>query len=312
MKRAAFTALLAGAAAAPRIASAQSTPTVIRLGTAPVESYALVFYGVERGFFKAANLDVQVQSFNGGGSVMAAAAGGALDMGCANVGAQANAHVRGLPFSMVSGGGLYSSKSPTTVLAVAKNAPFKTAKDLNGKTIGVSTLKDLQQASVMKWVDANGGDSSTLRFIEIHVPEMAAALTANRIDGSCLLEPSLTYAKNEIRIFGKRYDAIAKSLMISTHFANNDWLAKNTAAAHAFIDACKVTAQWANKNQAAAGAILEKISKIPATTVGEMNRVVYAESLDAATIQPVIDATAEYKFLPKTFNVAEMFWSQAK
>ncbi|HEY5349103.1 MAG TPA: ABC transporter substrate-binding protein, partial [Candidatus Lustribacter sp.] len=86
MKRAAFTALLAGAAAAPRAASAQTTPLVIRLGTAPVESYALAYYGVERGFFKAANLDVQISTFNGGGSVMAAAAGGALDMGCANVG----------------------------------------------------------------------------------------------------------------------------------------------------------------------------------------------------------------------------------
>ena len=296
----------------PRIAAAQSAPTVIRLGTAPVESYSLVFYGVERGFFKAANLDVQIQSFNGGGGVMAAAAGGALDMGCANVGAQANAHIRGLPFWMIAGGGLYSSKSPTTVLAVAKNAPFKTGKDLNGKTIGVSTLKDLQQASVMKWVDANGGDSSTLKFIEIPVPEMAPALNANRIDGCCLLEPSLTFSKNDVRIFGKCYDAIAKTLMITTHFANNEWLEKNPAAAHAFIGALKQTAQWANKNQAAAGAILEKISKIPAATVGEMNRVIYAESLDVATIQPVIDATAQYKFLPKTFNASEMFWSQVK
>ena len=59
MKRAAFTALLAGAAAAPRIASAQAAaPTVIRVGTAPVESYALVYQGVERGFFKANGLDV--------------------------------------------------------------------------------------------------------------------------------------------------------------------------------------------------------------------------------------------------------------
>ena len=93
MKRAAFTYLLAGAAAVPRIACAQSAPTVIRLGTAPVESYALAFYGVDRGFFKAVNLDVQIQPFSGGGGVMTAAAGGALDIGCANVGAQANAHV---------------------------------------------------------------------------------------------------------------------------------------------------------------------------------------------------------------------------
>ena len=312
MKRAAFTCLLAGAAAAPRVAAAQGAPTVIRLGTSPVESYALAFYGVDRGFFKAANLDVQLASFTGGGGVMTAAAGGALDMGCANVGAQANAHIHGLPFSMIAAGGNYSSNSPTTVLAVAKSAPLKTAKDLNGKTIGVSTLRDLQQASVMKWVDAGGGDSSTLKFLEIPVPEMAPALAAGRIDGACLLEPSLTFAKNETRIFGKCYDAISKSLTITTHFANNAWLDEHPAAAHAFIGALRTTAQWANKNQAAAATILERISKIPAATVGEMNRVQFGENLDPATIQPVIDATAEYKFLPKTFNVTEMFWSQAR
>src|SRR5271155_275569 len=102
MKRAAFTCLLAGAAAAPRIASAQTPLTVIRLGLAPVESYALALYGVDRGFFKAAGLDVQITTFSGGGGVMSAAAGGALDVGCANVGAQANAHVHGLPFSMIA------------------------------------------------------------------------------------------------------------------------------------------------------------------------------------------------------------------
>lgn len=311
MKRAAFTSLLAAAAAAPQIASAQAAPTVIRLGTAAVESYGLAYYGVARGFFKAANLDVQIQTFKGGGGIMSAAAGDALDMGCANVGAQANAFNKGLPFSMVAPGGLYSSKSPTTVLAIAKNAPYKTGKDLNGKTVGVSTLKDLQQVSVMKWVDENGGDSSTLKFLEIPVPAMAPALDAGRIDASCLLEPSLTFSKNDVKILGKCYDAIAKTLMITTHFANNAWLEKNPAAAHAFIGALKETAIWTNKNPAAAGVILAGITKIAPETIAQMHRVEYAESLDVATIQPVIDATAEYKFLPKTFNAAEMFWSQA-
>jgi ABC-type nitrate/sulfonate/bicarbonate transport system substrate-binding protein len=118
----------------------------------------------------------------------------------------------------------------------------------------------------------------------------------------------LTYARNDIRVFGKCYDAIAKSLMITTHFAGNDWLAAHPAAAHAFIGALRKTAQWANSNQAAAAVILENVSKIPAETVGTMARVVFAETLDRKTIQPVIDATAQYKFIPHDFNVTEMFW----
>ncbi len=312
MKRAAFTALLGGAALAPRVARAQAALTTIRVGTAPVESYALMFYGIDRGFFKAAGLDVQMQVFSAGGAVMQAAGGGAIDIGCANVGAQANAYVAGLPFSMISAGGLYSTNSPTTVLGVAKNAPFKSAKDLNGKIVAVSTLHDLQQASVLKWVDANGGDSTTLKFAEIPPPAMAPALVAGRVDAACMLEPSLTFAKNDIRIFGKCYDAIAKSLMITSHFASNAWLDAHAPAAHAFIGALHESARWANKNQDAAAAILADVSKIPLATITEMHRVVFGENLDVATIQPVIDATAQYKFLAKSFNVSEMFWAQAR
>lgn len=311
MKRATFASLAAGAAAAPSLVRAQTAPTVIRLGTAAVESYALAIYGAERGFFKAAGLDVQIQTFPGGGGVMTAAAGGALDMGCANVGAQANAFMHSLPFAMVAAGGNYSSADPTTVLAIAKNSTLKTGKDLNGKTIGCTTLKDLQQASIMKWVDINGGDSSTLKFIEIPVTEMAPALDAGRLDAACLLEPSLTAAKNDIKVLAKCYDAIAKTLTITTHFANTAWLDAHPAAAHAFIGAMHQTAQWANKNRSETAAILARITKIPPATLAVMARVVYGESLDPKTIQPVIDATAEYKFIPKTFNVTEMFWKSA-
>jgi NitT/TauT family transport system substrate-binding protein len=310
MKRSTFTKLAgaAGAAAFARPALGQSL-TTIRIGTAPVESYALAVYATEHGFFKANGLDAQITILNGGGAVMSAIAGGALDLACANIGAQASAHVRGLPFSMVSPGGLYSSSSPTTVLAVAKASPLKVAKDLNGKTVGVSSLKDLQQASVMKWVDTNGGDSSTLKFIEIPVPEMAPALTANRLDAATLLEPSLTYAKNDIRVFGKCYDAITKSLMICTHFSSNDWLAKNPGPAKQFVTAMKQAAAWANKNPNEAAPILANLTKIPVETITQMNRVSFGETLEPATMQPIIDAVASYKFLAKSFPVTEMFWS---
>jgi NitT/TauT family transport system substrate-binding protein len=311
MKRSTFTKLaggLAGASSLARPAAAQ-TLTTVRLGTAPVESYALAIYASERGFFKANGLDVQITILSGGGAVMSAIAGGALDLACANVGAQANAHMRGVPLGMVCAGGMYTSAAPTTELVVAKTSPIKTGKDLNGKTVGLSTLKDLQQASVMKWTDANGGDSSTLKFLELPVPSMAPAIVAGRIDAATLLEPSLTYAKNDVRVLGKCYDAIAKTLMICTHFGPNDWLAKNAATVQKFSTAMKQAADWANKNPADSATILANLTKIPPDVVAQMNRVVFGDALDVATIQPVIDATAEYKFLPKTFPVSEMFWN---
>jgi ABC-type nitrate/sulfonate/bicarbonate transport system substrate-binding protein len=214
MRRAAFLTSAAGFVVAPRIAHAQSA--TIRAGSAPVESYALMYFAREQGFFKAAGLDVQIQSFSGGGSVLAALAGGSLDVVCANVGALSNAHSRKIPLSVIAPGGGYSASSPTTVLAIAKTSTLGAAKDLHGKTVAVSTLKDLQQASVMRWVDTNGGDGTALRFIEMPVPEMGAALQAGRVDAATLLEPSLTAEREHIKVLTDCYDAIAKQFFITS------------------------------------------------------------------------------------------------
>jgi NitT/TauT family transport system substrate-binding protein len=308
MNRSTF--VLAGAAGVASLArpAASQSLTTVRLGTAPVESYALAVYARDHGAFRKYGLDVQITTLNGGGAVLAALAGGALDLACVNVGAQANAHIRGVPISMIFPGGMYSSAAATTVLAVGKNSSIRTAKDLNGKNVGVSTLRDLQQASVMKWTDTNGGDSSSLKFVEIPVPEMADALESGRLDAATILEPSLTADKAKIRILGKCYDAIARRLLICSHAGMNDYLTKNAETVRRFDAAMRETAAWANKHPKETATMLAALTKISPGLLDEMNRVTFGEVLDVAAIQPVIDTTAEYHFLPRTFPVSEMFW----
>lgn len=311
MNRAAFVTTAAAFAGAPGLVRAQAA-TTIRAGSAAVESYALMYFAREQGFFKQAGLDVEIQTFNGGGAVMAAVAGGALDVVCANVGALSNAHSRGIGVSVIAPGGGYNAANPTTVLAIAKNATATSAKDLNGKTVAVSTLRDLQQASVMRWVDENGGDSKTLHFIEIPVPEMSAALQAGRIEAATLLEPSLTAQRENVKILGHCYDAVAKQFFITLHAASNAWLGRNAETAKSFAAALRQTAEWASKNPAGTGAILGKITRIPPANISRMARTAWYSSLDTRLIQPVIDTTARYGFLQKSFPAQDLFWAQAR
>lgn len=309
MKRSVFTAITAAAALDPRVpAFAQAQAITVRAGTTPVESYALLLFAAEGGFLKKQGIDAEINTFNGGGAVMAALAGSALDLACVNWGAISNAYIRGIPIKVIAPGGTYTSEAPTTILAVAKTSTIKTAKELNGKTVGVSTLKDLQQASVMKWVDANGGDSTTLKFIELPIPQMAAALTAGRIDAGILLEPNLTYDKDKVRVLGPCYDAITKRLMICAHVVPEAWLDKNADAAKRIVAALKETAAYANANHDKTAAWLEKYAKIPAADIMKMARIVYTDQLDLTTIQPVIDASAQYKFIARDYKASDVIW----
>jgi len=63
----------------------------------------------------------------------------------------------------------------TTALVVAKNSPLRTAKDLSGKTIAVNALLGIQQIAAEAWIDKNGGDSTTVKFVELSISQELAA-----------------------------------------------------------------------------------------------------------------------------------------
>jgi NitT/TauT family transport system substrate-binding protein len=313
MKRSTALGLLTTAIVAfPRTRLGAQQLTTIRFGTTQNETYALGIFTQEGGFFRRHGFDVDMNYFTGGGAIIAAVVGGSLDFACVNWGAISNAHLNGVPVRVVAPGGVYTSEAPTTVLITAKNATFRTAKDLNGKTISVTSLRDLQQAAVMKWMDANGGDSSSVRFLELPLPSLVAALDANRVDAGMMAEPNLTLVKNEVRLFAKPYDALAKRLMITAHVTMANQIAERAPIVRQFAAALAEGAAWANANHGQTAGILSRIAKMPLEVVSAMSRADYAQRLEIAAIQPAIDASVEYKFLRSAYSVRDVFWTGAR
>ena len=289
-------------------ARAQQTEPTIRLGTQTGESFAEGLYAHDAGFFERAGLNVELSFFNAGGAVTAAVVSGAIDVGVTNSGSMSAAHARGLPIYLVAPCTITSpGPSASTVIAVPKSSPIHTAKDLTGKTLCVSTVRDLQQAATMTWIDKNGGDSKAVTFVEIPISTQTAALLSGRVDAGVIIEPWITMSKSDLRIIAQPYQSIAPHILISGWIANKAWYDSNVTRARTFARALRATAAWANKNHAATAVILEKYSKIPRDVIATMNRLEIGETLDPKLIQPVIDATVRYGFLPKAFTAAELF-----
>jgi NitT/TauT family transport system substrate-binding protein len=294
------------ATAAPGVAQ---SPATIRVGTGLAEEKELVFYAQDRGFFKQAGLDVEITVMLDGGAATAAVIAGSLDVTVTNTGSLAAAHARGLPFALIYPGALYSPATPIAYLVTAPDSPIRTAKDLAGKTIGVTTLRDMIQAAGMGWIDKNGGDSKAAVFFEIPLAQMAAAIDRKRLDAAMVVEPRYTDSKSQYRVLGTPYDAIAggKPFVTSMTIANQAWAAQNPALVARFVAALRATAQWANKNPGGCGEILAKYSKVAPEIIAMIPRLTWAETLAAPQIQPVIDITARYGMLPHAFPAAELF-----
>ena len=294
--------MLFGVLAGPLVARADDRALVV--GTAGKETDAEVYYAQDMGFFKKAGLNVEIQTLANGAAVASAVASGALQIGDSNTLSIATARQKGLPFVIFAPGAVYDGASPTTALAVAVSGPIRNGKDLNGKVLAGVSLGGLDQLSLQAWLDKNGGDSTSAKYVELAPGQMVAALERGTVTAASLPDPMLDAAVTEgtVRIIGNNYDSIAKTFMVTGWFATSDWLAKNRDVAKKYADAMAETAAWANANHDKAAEILFKYTKIDT----RKSHVRFAARLTPAIVQPVLDAGAQYKMLDKSVGLNDL------
>lgn len=303
----ALTTMAAGFAlgSVPRYARAADQ---LRIATSPLDAAGEAYYAQDMGFFKDAGLDTQIQQINSGAAIAGAVAGNAADIGFSNMISIAAAYKRNVPFTLIAPASLYSDKDPTSVLMVPKSSPLKTAKDLNGKTFGTVGLKTITEYAPRLWMDKNGGDSTTIKFVEMSMPQMLEAFAANRIDAGIIAEPFIAQAKNVGRILADAYDAVAPRYLIGVWFAMAPWASAHTDLVKRFQQAMTRTAQWANGHTKQSGEILAKYGKFDEDVLKRMLRVVYSPRFNVAEMQPVIELAARYGGIPESFKIEDMIF----
>lgn len=287
-------------AAYPQGAGAADVP--IRIGGGSNDNMGEPYFARDGGFTKRHELDAQITELGSGGALTAAVAAGALDVTITNIASIAAAHIRRLPVTLIAGGAMYSADAPpSTAILVLKDSTIREAADLSGKTVALSTLKDLQQAAVMAWLEKHGVVPTSVSFIELPNPAQLEALKAKRVDATMTSTPWMNASLADARILATPYEVLGRRLLLTAWIANNGWLQSNKAVALRLVTAIRETAQWANHNRPATAAILERISKVAPATIASMTRLEFADRLDPRLIQPIIDASARYGFLPETF-----------
>jgi NitT/TauT family transport system substrate-binding protein len=274
-------------------AQAQSI-TTIRIATTPIDLGAEALYAADLGFFKKAGLDVELNLLASGSTVAASVAGGSIDIGQSNIVALATAHAAGLPFVIVAPAGYYTSAGPTTELVTAANSTATSAKDLDGKIIAVTALKDLNWVSIQSWLTRGGADLSSIKYVEVQQPTACNMVTSGRAAAAIVSEPYLSFALRDggCRVLAPTHDAIAKQFLVGAWFSTTAWAQSHTDAIRRFRAVMVETARWAATHHAESARILEKYTHLAAPP--EMKRVPFAERAEAAQIQPVLDAAARF------------------
>ena len=293
-----------GASRAVRAADLQT----VHVASALSDDIAPVLYGLASGIFTRLGLDVQLQAANSGAAAAAAVLGGSLEIAKSGTMAIVLGHVRGVPLTAIWPAAISTTAAPICGLVVRRSAGIATAKDCNGKTFTGASLQDLNQLAAMAWVDANGGDSKTMRFVEITSSATIPALEGGRIDGATVLNPILQVAmrNSAVKLLANPFDTISKHFCTSTWFTTRDYAAKNPDVVRRFVSGLQEATRYEYAHQAEMAKYLAPFLHVDETALAAFPRTTNGLALEAADYQPVIDLAARYGIIPKAFPAGEM------
>ncbi len=307
----ALVAVLALAAASSHDARAADRPSVTVAVTRSADAVPF-FYALKTGMFEKAGLVVHYDAMASGGAIASAVVGGAATIGFSNVQTLIAAYAKHVPFTIVAPGGEYNDAKPTTELLVAGDSPIKTAKDLEGRTVAVGSLQDLQTLSVFAWMAANGADPAKVQFIETPQSAAPALLQTKRANAIVVSEPNLEYAQNNgARVLGKPYSAIAPRLLVSSWYATQAWAKANPDAVTRFADVMRRASEYVNAHPDEMVGIIHDYTNIPLETLRKMARAKQGTSIAPADVQAVIDTAARFKVIDKPFPAREIIAGNA-
>jgi NitT/TauT family transport system substrate-binding protein len=310
--KAGLAALTAALLLVGRSAVGQNLETIRVVGP-PNDGYKAVYYGVRSGLFRRYGLDVEPTIVASGAAAAAALSGGAADIAYTNILTLIQAHTHSLPMVFVAPGALILAGSTTTQTLVLKDSLIRSGRDMNGKTLGSASLRDINSAATLAWVDQTGGDSKTVRVIEVPPSAGEAFLEEHRADAVTLNEPAVTQAlaTGKVRVLTRPYDSVGSRILTAGFAGMEPYVQAHRDAMARFARAMHEASHYTNSHLPQTVDLVAAYSGVTVDVVAHSARFVDAEYLDVRNMQPLIDMSARYGLIDRSFPAQDVISSVA-
>lgn len=299
---------LLAATGGPALAADEKPLKTVSFITTVADDMRSFLYAQSSGLFRQAGLELTFTPAATGAVVAQAIVGGAADIGKASITSIIAAYARGLAFAVIAPGLSYRKEDPTAGILVKADSPLKTVLDLQGKTVTCSAIGDIAYLGLRSLIDKAGGDSSTVKWIEMPFPAVSAAIQEGRVDAGLMGEPAMMQdiKAGKIRYFVDELTGYSRPILEVVYFTTRDWAAKNRATVAGFTKAILQASAYANTHVAETVPLLLPLTKMDPKVAMDMRHGYSATTFDPGAIQPVIDLMAKYKSIPKTFDAREL------
>lgn len=308
--RSSFIRLAAAASLAPALRSmpAAAAAETLRVLLFPTDGVKTLLWAQQQQLFEKRGYTIELVKMTSGAATVPALVGGSGEFGAGSLFPMFNAFARGLPIKLVAPTSLYLSEHADSLLLVRADSPIRSARDMNGKIVGVDSLNDVYTLATRAWVSQGGGDGDSVKPVEIPAAEDFAALVAGRIDAAVFKTPFGSIALNtgKVRLLGKPLDAIAPRFLLSSWISTDSYIAKAPQAISAYQAVIAEAGRYTNSHEDATVDLVAKFTGQDPAQVKSSIRATSAITVSLSELQRPLDFAAKYKLIPQAFDVRQM------
>jgi NitT/TauT family transport system substrate-binding protein len=281
----------------------------LNISHGPIMPFTDVIVASQMGFFDKAGLDVKRKVLGQSDVLRAALASGDIDIVALSTDTLVRAHTQGFDWKLVFQTDIYDSTRPDAILIGRADETFNTVKDLEGKTVAVSSGA-ISETALLGFMADNGANSSTLKTIDIPFAQIIGALQSKSLDAAHIVEPFMTMAieNGTGKLAFKHLDAVSKRFLISGLVAKQSWIDANPEKLKRFVAAMSASVDYLNKNPDEVLPVLAKETKIDPELLKKIFPIHYVitTQIRPEEIQSVIDFMAREKQIDKSFSYRDI------
>ena len=290
--------------------------TKLTVAAVPVGDDVGVYIAQNKGYFRAAGLDVTIEPIVSSAVATAGQNSGKYDITAGNSVSYLQAQVGGkADLEIVAEGSLMQPGNQA--LYTLPKSDITSVPDLKGKRIGVNAVGNISTLLITALLKAHDMPSDSVTFVPIAVgfPGMAKALQNHTIDVAWLPEPfgSLDQESFGLHKLVDLDQGEVENFPVAWYVATKAWAKRYPRTLAAFLGALQQGQQVASNDRSAVENAMENLPKpyevttmIASTMSVENYPLNVAPHVDLATVQQVADVMYDLGMLINPFEVKSM------
>ncbi|WP_317159309.1 ABC transporter substrate-binding protein [[Mycobacterium] appelbergii] len=302
---------------APTSASSTTTVSVAAL---PLTTSGALYMGINDGTFEKYGLDVEIQPVADIAAAMASVQGGASNFAFAPTISLFAADANGAPLKMVApfagiAPGYYDKMKAgepgweieAAALVTKSDSGLDNAGDLDGRTVGLIDVKGQSELATRAVIDDNGGDSDSVKFLNMPLADGLNAFLAGKVDAIYTTDPFLgraVEAGGQV-ISWVGVEALRQGLN-SSMVASESYIAENPGTVARFNCAMRESNVNANANHDGVRRAIAQAQDVPFSTFENATMAYFYSCAPKNDLENFQDLMLEYDMLSEKVDVEDL------